>query len=100
MAEEQDHPAVANINLGLCVITEPVTYELRRVSNMMSAHAIYYRTAKYAGMCSALREDSIRLEVNGDVLFALSMSKHKVYCNRRPIFYQHSNIEATKIELE
>ena len=89
-----------NYYLGLGIVQAvPVTSTVSKITNMLSAHSVYYRSLRYAAMCRTARKESIKREINGDILIALNMREHNVYANVRPAFYQHSNIEATNVEI-
>ena len=84
--------------LGL-VQAVPVSSNVCKITNMVSAHAIYYRSSRYARVCANLTEKSLQQDIAHDVLFALNMQNCNVYCTWSPMFYQHSGVEATNIEI-
>ena len=91
--------ATPDLLLGLNLIrTVPVSNDICKIENMLAAHAIYYRSRRYARVCMRLTEDALRQDIAHDIFFAMNMRNCNVYCKRRPLFYQHSNTEATNIE--
>jgi len=69
-----------------------------KITNMLSTHAIYYRTARYARVCKALIDKARMLNIPHDITYALNMRNCNVYCKRRPLFYQRSSAEITNVE--
>ena len=79
---------------------ESVAPNIVRIANMLSAHAIYYRSRRYTDAC----KEAVDLYINThedhhDIGFANIMGNYNVYCNQRPIVYQSSSEAVTKITL-
>jgi len=93
-------PSGKHYLLGLGIVhVAPVTSTVSKITNMLSAHSVYYRSSSYVAMCRTARKESINREINGDILIALNMQKYNVYANNCPVFYQTSNVAATNIEM-
>ena len=71
-----------------------------RIANMLSAHAIYYRSKRYVEACKEQVRYFIHdLEDHHDIGFANIMGNYNVYCAEKPIMYQTSSENVTKITL-
>jgi hypothetical protein len=71
-----------------------------RIANMLSAHAIYYRSRRYTEACKEALDLFINThEDHHDIGFANIMGDFNVYCNEKPIVYQSSQPHVTKITL-
>ena len=78
----------------------PVAPGIVRIANMLSAHAIYYRSKRYVNACVEQVKHFIHeLEDHHDIGFANIMGNFNVYCNEKPIVYQSSSENVTKIIL-
>jgi hypothetical protein len=79
---------------------QPVAPNTVRIQNMLSAHAIYYRSRRYADACRQAVDLYIHTHKDHhDIGFANIMGDFNVYCNEKPILYQSSSENVTKITL-
>ena len=77
----------------------PVVPGIVRVANMLSSHAIYYRSKRYVDACIENMETMVRESKSHDIGLAITMPKYNVYCGQAPILYQKDNEGVTKITL-
>ena len=69
-----------------------------RILNMLSGHAIYYKSKKYVDHCKKWCEDyDNETEDNFDIGIAERMSSYNVYCSTTPIFYQTTQSHVTNV---
>jgi len=67
-----------------------------RIFNMLSGHAIYYRTKEYVDHCKQWCLDYMNeSEDNFDIGIAERMNMRRVYCAKKPIVYQTSQAHIT-----
>lgn len=69
-----------------------------KVNGMLATHAILYISKEYIKMCERVAEYSSKNSVHVDQGFARIQRYFNVYAIADPIFYQHSNTEATNIK--
>lgn len=70
-----------------------------RINGMLATHAILYLSPEYIAMAKRVAKWSGDNDQHIDQGFALIQKYFNVYALKRPVFYQHSNTEATNIML-
>lgn len=70
-----------------------------KVNGMLATHAILYISPEYIDMAKRVAKWSGDNDEHIDQGFALIQKYFNVYALKKPIFYQHSNKEATNIML-
>lgn len=84
-------------NIRLDVVDESTF----RIYNMLSAHAIYYRTKEFVKLCRDTVDHWTHIkEDHHDMGYAENMENNKVYCMAKPIFYQTSSEQVTNVMIE
>lgn len=69
-----------------------------KVNGMLATHAILYITDRYIRTCEIVSKYSADNSVHVDQGFARIQRYFNIYAIGDPIFYQHSNKEATNIK--
>ena len=72
---------------------------LYKINGMLATHAILYISPAYIEMAKRVAKWSGDNDEHIDQGFALIQKYFNVYALKKPIFYQHSNTEATNIML-
>lgn len=70
-----------------------------KINGMLATHAILYISPEYIEMAKRVAKWSGDNDQHIDQGFALIQKYFNVYALKKPIFYQHSNTEATNIML-
>jgi hypothetical protein len=71
-----------------------------KVDGMLATHAILYISSEYINMASKVAKWSAENDQHIDQGLALIQKYFNVYALGKPIFYQHSNTDATNITLK
>jgi hypothetical protein len=70
-----------------------------KINGMLATHSILYISPEYIDMATRIAKWSGDNDEHIDQGFALVQKYFNVYALKKPIFYQHSNTEATNIML-
>jgi hypothetical protein len=71
-----------------------------RIDGMLATHAILYISPEYVAMAKRVAKWSAENDQHIDQGFALIQKYFNIYALAVPVFYQHSNTDATNIRLK
>jgi hypothetical protein len=73
---------------------------VHKIDGMLATHAILYISKDYINMANRISKWSAENDVHVDQGLALIQKYFNVYALSSPVFYQHSNTDATNIKLK